>query len=198
MKKARTDPYYLQFGRTIPKRYFEIPDRIYTPAFTYCDRLKHGRRVFHKFQFGDPCGSCVKCFEDGLRRCESCQCTQWESIPQRFVQEVQVYEKGNGLLDTKLNRPYRFRCMKCAAEKIANDPQYPLCVYPSPHLLYQVCELNAKDFPPAWAIGQKRFRESSVICDVNDKKYNLWNPILEAKRKTFASTKDTRYKVVSQ
>lgn len=195
MKKARTDPYRLQFGRTLPKWCFEIPDHIYTPAFTYCDRLENGRRAHHKFQFDDPCGSCFKCFEEGLRTCDLCHCTQWDASL-RFVQKAEVYEVKNGLLDTKLNRPYRFWCIPCMAKKLANDPQFPLNVEPGPHLLYQLCELNAKDFPPAWAIGQKRFRESCVICDVNDKKYNLWNPVLEAKRRKFASAKDKRYKVL--
>ena len=195
MKKARIDPYFLQFGRALPKRYFKIPEHIYTPAFTHCDHLEGGRRAFHKLQFGDPCGVCTPCLRDNTRRCRICQRTQAETLPERFAQIVLVYEVSHGLLDTKLTRPHQFFCLSCAKLMMSVDSVYPQGVFPSTttKALYKVCALNGKDFPPAWAIGQKRFRESCV-CDTEDqgKKNNLWNPWLEAKR----SRKDTRYKVM--
>ena len=192
MKKRDTVRHYeLQFGKAIPRRLFDVPQKVVIPAPLSCFRPNPGgRRDHHRFQVGESCKDCVGCLRDmTCRECDKCGILQ-EDDPKRFVYFVPLEEVANGLLeareDVTKRRERKYYCETCSRLVVPLDPDFPGCMATMP-FLNQVCDLNAKSLPPEWAVGRKIFRNSLVYDDREDTQggqhHNLWNAVLGVPRR---------------
>jgi len=112
MKKSTVHNYSLQWGRALPKKFFEVPETVYVPAKSHCCR--HGYREYHDFQKGKPCLiDCRGCIEeDSDNSCHVCGRKQHEDPNRRFVEKAEVEETANGLLEAWRNHAVPYVCRR--------------------------------------------------------------------------------------
>ena len=174
--------YALQFGKTIPKKYFDIPEHFAERAPIDCSSLP--RFTNHDFQEGEMCRECCACHYAMRRRCSGCAESQGRHR-HRFVQFAVVEEQGNGLLTAQFRKPATYWCGGCVKIMMDHPRTRVTKLNVSYKALEALCQMNRKDFPPYWAEGRKIFRKNVVYLgrrrdtvhgmDSN----NLWNPILD-------------------
>jgi len=176
MKKSTLHNYALQWGRTLPKKVFEVPEKLYVPSKSHCYR-----------NGGKPCFECRGCIEwNCMYVCHVCGRKQCDDLRRRFVEVAYVSETANGLLEARLpkDRATTMMCRPCADVVIHSDPSYPMCLdgnYFEDSVVSSVCKLNGKDFPPLWAEGRKVLAYN-VFYDKTGRDgmvNNLWNGVLD-------------------
>ena len=197
LKKRTIKNYQLQFGRTIPTKFFDPPKKLYCEAESNCYMVdpNYSRKVS-----GKPCEQCEGCDDDSFRMCSHCKgLKRLELRGETFFRPVKFVKSETVLGGICGHYDYTSQwCRPCFLTFAKTDPNFKIFQSVSSkskslkerekdgdELLRMVLKLNGLDLPPSWAHGNVKWWclsfYKNVFYDNHGRSNNIWNMYLEPK-----------------